>query len=92
MIHKLQRISKKYFPEEESITYFNDKYEAVKDADALIILTEWEEFKKANLKIVKDLMRIPIIIDGRNIYNKEDIEEFEYYGVGRDRFDRLEIS
>ena len=82
----------KYFPEEESITYFNDKYEAVKQADALIILTDWEEFKEADLKIVKDLMRIPIIIDGRNIYDNEDTEGFEYYSVGRDRFDRLEIS
>ena len=82
----------KYFPDEESISYVNDKYEAVKQADALIILTNWDEFKDADLKLVKKLMRIPIIIDGRNIYETEDIKDFEYYGVGRDRFDRLEIS
>ncbi len=82
----------KYFPEEKSIAYFDDKYEAVKQTDALIILTDWDEFKNADLKFVKELMRIPIIIDGRNIYDPEDVTDFEYYGVGREKFDKLVIS
>lgn len=83
---------KKIFPEEDNLTYFDDKYEASKDSDALLIITEWNEFKEADLNKVKSLMRIPIIIDGRNIYEKDMMEEFEYYSIGRGKFDKLEIS
>lgn len=75
---------KKIFPESENIKYCNDKYEALKNADALLILTEWDEFKNPNFNKMKKLMRLPIIIDGRNIYELDEIEEgFEYYSVGR---------
>jgi len=48
-------------------------------------LTEWEEFKKADLKKVKELLSIPIIIDGRNIYDKKRLKELniEYFSIGR---------
>jgi len=59
---------KRIFVEGEDLRYFSDKYEAVKGAEALVVVTEWEEFKKANLKKVKKLMELPIIVDGRNIY------------------------
>jgi len=74
---------KKLFPEDESITYFKDKYETLKDADALLIVTEWDEFVNADLKKVKTFMRLPIIIDGRNIYESSTMGEFEYYSIGR---------
>ncbi len=70
-------------PESDSVRYFEDKYDALKDADALLIITEWQEFKEADLKKLKELMRLPIIIDGRNIFDVDEMKEFEYYSVGR---------
>ncbi|MBS3103208.1 UDP-glucose/GDP-mannose dehydrogenase family protein [Candidatus Woesearchaeota archaeon] len=68
-----------------NIEYCNDPYEAAKDSDALVILTEWSEFKELDLKKVKSLMRNSLVIDGRNIYNKSEMEKlgFKYISVGR---------
>lgn len=67
------------------ITYYTDQYEAVKNADGLCIITEWNEFKQANLGKVKSLMNSPVIFDGRNIYQPEKMKEqgFIYISVGR---------
>jgi UDPglucose 6-dehydrogenase len=73
------------FPENDNIKYYRDKYEALKDSDALLIITEWDEFKNANLNKVKNLMRLPIIIDGRNMFESEVMNGFEYYSVGREK-------
>lgn len=77
---------KKLIPENSQIEYFEDKYETLINADALLIITEWKEFKEANLDKIKELMNLPIIIDGRNIFGSEMIENkgFEYYSIGRD--------
>lgn len=76
---------KSLFPSKEGLRYVKDKYEALKDADVLLIITEWDEFRKADLNKMKKLMRLPIIIDGRNIYDPAKMREmgFEYYGIGR---------
>lgn len=76
---------KQIFPENENIKYVEDKYDAVKDADILLIITEWREFKDADLGKVKSLMRLPIIVDGRNIYQPQEVRNlgFEYYSIGR---------
>ncbi len=76
---------KKIFVEGEDLKYFDNKYEAVKGAEALLIITEWDEFKKADLERVKRLMEIPVIIDGRNIYDPEYVRSlgFIYYSMGR---------
>lgn len=67
------------------ILYVNSPYEAVEGAAALLIITEWDEFKGLDLKKIKDVMANPIIIDGRNIFEPEDVRSlgFEYYSVGR---------
>ena len=67
------------------INFHPDKYGALKNCDALVIATEWDEFKKANLKKIKKLLKQPIIVDGRNIYEIEKIRGlgFRYEGVGR---------
>lgn len=69
----------------KDIEFSNDMYGAVKDADLLLILTDWNEFKEADLKKIKSLMKTPNIIDGRNIYDPEKTKElgFSYIGVGR---------
>lgn len=62
-----------------------DPYAAVKDADCLLILTEWDDFKKMDMVKVKRIMRHPIIFDGRNLFKPDDMGRlgFEYYGIGR---------
>jgi UDPglucose 6-dehydrogenase len=84
---------KHIFPEKQSLKYFDNKYEALKDTDALLILTDWDEFKGADLDKVKENMRLPIIIDGRNIYQLKDMKKkgFEYYSIGRENFDPKEV-
>ncbi len=75
--------AKKLFPAE--VQYCASPYEAAKGADALAIVTEWNEFKLLNLERVRMLMRRPLIFDGRNIYEPERMLRlgFEYYSIGR---------
>ena len=67
------------------IVYCKNPYDAAKDADALVIITEWDEFREMDLKRIKSLMRHPLIIDGRNMYNPEEIKKdgFMYISIGR---------
>lgn len=74
------------FPEEPpKIVYVDNSYDAVKDANALLLVTEWDEFKSLDLKKVKELMANPILIDGRNIFDPDEVRGlgFEYSSVGR---------
>jgi UDPglucose 6-dehydrogenase len=75
---------KKLYPPGKDLDYAPDMYSAVEGASALLIFTEWEEFQRADLSRVKELMELPIIIDGRNIYEPDAVRGlgFEYYGVG----------
>ncbi|MBN2747042.1 MAG: UDP-glucose/GDP-mannose dehydrogenase family protein [Bacteroidales bacterium] len=68
----------------DKIKYAKDPYEALIDADALMLITEWSEFKFPNLTVVKKLLKNPIIFDGRNVFDRESLaaEGFEYYGIG----------
>ena len=68
-----------------NITYCKDAYEVCDGSDALVILTEWDEFKNLDIKKVKDILKTPIIVDGRNIFDPETLKEigFVYTGVGR---------
>ena len=56
-----------------------------KNSDILIVMTEWNEFRQLDLQKIKSLMRKPIILDGRNIYDSKKVKDigFEYAGVGR---------
>jgi UDPglucose 6-dehydrogenase len=67
------------------ITYVADEYEAVEGADALVFMTEWNQFRALNMERVRELMRAPRIADLRNIYEPVAMSElgFEYVGVGR---------
>jgi len=68
-----------------NIQYAEDEYEAVKNADALVIVTEWNQFRALDMKRIRDLMKAPRVADLRNIYEPEDLRElgFDYVGVGR---------
>ena len=65
--------------------YAKDKYDSVVDADALVLVTEWKEFRMPSWNAIKKLMRVPLVIDGRNIYDKAELAEngFTYYSIGR---------
>ncbi|HUJ16879.1 MAG TPA: UDP-glucose/GDP-mannose dehydrogenase family protein [Nitrospirota bacterium] len=67
------------------IVILSDGYEALRDADALAVVTEWNEFRTPDFKKMKRLMKKPVIFDGRNIYNQDELRKmgFTYYGIGR---------
>jgi UDPglucose 6-dehydrogenase len=67
------------------VNYADDEYAAVTNADALVFITEWNQFRALDMRRIRDLMRTPRIADLRNIYEPEDMRElgFEYVGVGR---------
>ena len=71
--------------EREAIYYSNDKYDAVLNADALLLLTEWKEFRLPSWEVIAKAMNRPLVIDGRNIFDAEELEEigFEYHCIGR---------
>ncbi len=67
------------------INYNKDRYEALIDSDALIVITEWPEFRVLNYRVMEKLMKEKVIFDGRNIYDPSEMKEFgfTYYGIGR---------
>lgn len=69
----------------EEVSYSESLLDSVKDSSGIIIATEWDEFRNANLSEIGKLMKEKVIFDGRNIYEPEIVREegFEYYGVGR---------
>ncbi|GAB6394810.1 MAG: UDP-glucose 6-dehydrogenase [Bacteroidales bacterium] len=69
----------------DKLYYAKDIYDAVIDADALVLVTEWKEFRLPSWPAVKKLMRIPLLLDGRNIYDINELEEngFVYHRIGR---------
>lgn len=68
-----------------TIEYGNDQYDVLIDSDALILITEWPEFRVPNYKVMEKLMNNKVIFDGRNIYDPEEMNEygFKYYSIGR---------
>jgi len=78
-MHEAQRILG------DKIAYAKDEYEACIDADALIVVTEWPEFRMPNFRVLEKLMKTKTIFDGRNIYEPEEMQEinFNYYSIGR---------
>ena len=69
----------------DKVTYCKDMYDAVTDADALAMITEWNEFRIPSWTALKRLMRRPAIVDGRNLYDKAEVlaEGFEYSAIGK---------
>jgi UDPglucose 6-dehydrogenase len=75
--------ARKYFG--DRVTYHKTNYAALKDADALLILTEWNEFRRPNFQRIKSELKQPVIFDGRNLYDPDLMKalEIRYYSVGR---------
>jgi UDPglucose 6-dehydrogenase len=68
-----------------NVKFFEDSYDAIKDAEALVVVTEWNEFRRPDFERMKALMKRPIIFDGRNIFDPSIMREkgFVYFGIGR---------
>ncbi len=82
---------KKKFPPSENLYYAKDLYDAVKDSEAILLLTEWDEFRKVDFSKIKELILTNVIIDGRNIYSPETMknEGFIYYPVGKESIEEI---
>lgn len=67
------------------IKFFENPYETIRDCDALVVATEWNEFRNLDMRAVKILLKNPVIVDGRNIYNPKELTDlgFKYMGIGR---------
>jgi UDPglucose 6-dehydrogenase len=80
-------VAHRYLP--GAVIYCTDPYEAAQEADAVLLLTEWNEFKQVDFERVKQLMNKPVLIDGRNLYEPDEMAKlgFHYRGVGRPSVD-----
>ncbi|HWF43220.1 MAG TPA: UDP-glucose/GDP-mannose dehydrogenase family protein [Candidatus Kapabacteria bacterium] len=76
---------KNVLPENDNLKYYRKNMDALADSDALVIVTEWNEFRNPNFETIAQTLRDQVIFDGRNIYDPERMREygFTYYGIGR---------
>ncbi|MBI9031801.1 UDP-glucose 6-dehydrogenase, partial [bacterium] len=77
--------TKRIFGDNPAISYADGNYEALKNADALLLVTEWNQFRNPDFVAIKARLKTPIIFDGRNQYDPNELEKlgFEYYSIGR---------
>ena len=82
-----------YLKDVPNVSYFDSKYETLKNADAMVLLTEWKEFRSPDFEELKSQLKTPIIFDGRNQYNDTELQKmgFEYYQIGKNNIP-VEIS
>src|SRR5439155_1150811 len=69
----------------DRLTYVASVYDAAREADALVILTDWDEFRSLDFGRIRDAMHTPIVVDGRNLFEPPLMQAagFEYYSLGR---------
>ena len=74
----------KYLKDNKNIVYCDNRNDALKDVDAMVLVTEWKEFRTPDFSEIKELLKNPVIFDGRNQYNPEKLQDlgFTYYQIG----------
>jgi UDPglucose 6-dehydrogenase len=79
--------ARRQFPDPRRVYFAKDAYEVLEGADALLILTDWDEFRAPDLGRMREVMRSNIVIDGRNIFNPDEMKyfDFAYRSIGRPR-------
>ena len=79
----MNNCKEKYFPNEKNINYCQDKYDVLENSEALILLTEWPEFRSPDFKYIKSKLIQPVIFDGKNQYDKKIVEiiGFFFYSI-----------
>lgn len=83
-----------YLKDVSGVSYFNSKYETLRDSDAMILLTEWKEFRSPDFEELKSQLKFPVIFDGRNQYDDVHLRNFgfEYYQIGKRNTTELVLS
>jgi UDPglucose 6-dehydrogenase len=68
----------------DDISYVNDPYDALDGADALLVVTEWSEFKLPDWEVISSKLKSKVVFDGRNIYDKKELRDlgYDYYCIG----------
>ena len=81
----IEEAKEHYLKGVSNITYVDSKYDVLKGSDALVLLTEWKEFRSPDFEEIKVQLKIPVIFDGRNQYIAYDLENkgLEYYQIGK---------
>ena len=81
----LKEAKEHYLKGVQNITYVTSKYDVLNDSNALVLLTEWKEFRSPDFEEIKVQLKTPVIFDGRNQYNDYDLESkgLEYYRIGK---------
>jgi UDPglucose 6-dehydrogenase len=77
--------TRRIYGERADLQLVNSPMDALKGADALLIVTEWKVFRSPNFDTMKDLLKQPVLFDGRNLYEPQTMRDigFEYYPIGR---------
>jgi UDPglucose 6-dehydrogenase len=77
--------AQKHFDNAKTLSFYDNQYDCLHNADALVIVTEWKSFREPNFKKMSERLKKAIIFDGRNIYNASELKEvnFEYVSIGR---------
>jgi len=77
--------ARRVLPDVPKLAFVDSQTDALTGADALLIVTEWKEFKSPDFEVVRAMLKQPVILDGRNLYDPAMMKSFglEYYGVGR---------
>ena len=76
---------KKLYSDQSNLSFCKHKNQALEGSDALIVATEWKAFRSPDFSIMKELLKAPVIFDGRNLYDPAELEQlgFSYYAIGR---------
>ena len=79
------QVCEQMYGDRDDLTICDSAEEALIDSDALVILTEWQEFRSPNFTHIKSTLKDPVIVDGRNLYSPEQMKEMgiTYYAIGR---------
>ncbi len=82
---KAMHEAQSFYLKDNDVQYYDSKYQTLQEADAMILLTEWKEFRSPDFEELKTQMKTPVIFDGRNQYSNLNLEEkgFEYYQIGK---------
>ena len=85
MIQRRYEAKEHYLKRSSKYNYVTSKYDVLKDSDALVLLTEWKEFRSPDFEEMKTQLKTPVIFDGRNQYIAYDLENkgLEYYRIGK---------
>jgi UDPglucose 6-dehydrogenase len=79
------REAKRHFPDESRLSYAKNQTAALEKADALIVVTEWKEFRSPDFDSIKNKLKSPVIFDGRNLFEPAEMKRLgiSYFGIGR---------